>query len=103
MSDSTSKPTFKGSCHCGFVTYQAAVDPSNRKAHRCNCTWCHKQVFTMLEVARDDFQLLTPGSLQELSNYNPKQLGINRYFCKSCGTHFLREVGLLHCPSTCSN
>jgi hypothetical protein len=94
MADSTGKQTFKGSCHCGFITYTVAVDPAKRKATRCNCTWCQKPVFTNLDAEKDDFKLLTPGSWDEVSNYNPKKLGVNRWFCSQCGTHFLREVGL---------
>ena len=30
----------QGSCHCGYVTYEAEVDPNS--VHICNCTDCQK-------------------------------------------------------------
>lgn len=92
---SNDKPTFKGSCHCGFVTYTVAIDPSNRDAGRCNCTWCQKPgCYTNLTVAPEDFTLLTPSSKEEMADYNPKNLGIHRRFCSTCGTHVLRDVSI---------
>jgi hypothetical protein len=93
MATSTEKSTFKGSCHCGVVTYTVAVDGSKREAFRCNCTWCQKHCYTNLDANREDFTLLTPSSFDEVASYNPKGSGINRWFCNKCGTHFLREVG----------
>lgn len=91
---SSDKPTFKGSCHCGFVTYTVAIDPSNRKAGRCNCTWCQKPGYTNLSVSPEDFTLLTPSSKEEMGDYNPKGNNHHRRFCPTCATHVLREVSV---------
>lgn len=102
MSDSTSKPTFKGSCLCRAITYEIAIEPTNRKATRCNCAAaCQKSSYTNLEVAKDDFKLLTPSAWDKVANYKTAKVGINRYFCATCGTHVLREVCLLPRPVAC--
>lgn len=94
MAATTGKATFKGSCHCGFVSYTVALDPNMRTASRCNCTWCTKPCFTNVQATREAFTLISPSSLDELSNYNPKGSGVKRLFCAQCGTHVLREVSL---------
>ena len=95
----TGKQTFKGGCHCRFVTYEVSFDPSDRTALRCNCTFCQKPGITNLSVSPEDFKLVSPSSKEEMSNYRPKKgnQDINRYFCGTCGTHIYREVGNSYC------
>jgi hypothetical protein len=87
------KKTFKGSCHCGLISYSVKVALSNPPvASRCNCTNCQKTGFTGLALdSIEDFELETPKSLTDLADY---QLGsnstIHRYSCPKCGVHVFR-------------
>ena len=90
MSDSTEQPTkqtFTGSCHCGFIRYQAAISlpssPTQPTAGRCNCTTCLKSGFTGIQIPFEDFTLLSPASKDQLSDYHRSNL--HKYFCKTCG------------------
>jgi hypothetical protein len=84
-----SKRTFTGSCHCGFVRYEAALSspspPGPHVASRCNCTICLKTGYTGFHLAPDDFTLRSPASFDELSDYQFRSKDIHRYFCKTCG------------------
>ncbi|ETN42094.1 uncharacterized protein HMPREF1541_04033 [Cyphellophora europaea CBS 101466] len=94
----TSKKSFKGSCHCGFITYTLAWDTASDgdpKVFRCNCTWCQKPGYNILKLENpEDFQLLTPASKDEMGDYAPRKAEVDghRYFCKTCGTHIYREA-----------
>ncbi|KIW32510.1 uncharacterized protein PV07_04047 [Cladophialophora immunda] len=86
------KKTFKGSCHCGFIKYEAALaltDPPT--AGRCNCTICVKQGFTGIRLPREDFTLLSPASLSEARDYQFRSPDIHKYFCGTCGIHVCGE------------
>src|SRR5437016_251512 len=90
-STSPSKQTFTGSCHCGFVRYEAALSPPSSPgphvANRCNCTVCLKTGFTGVGVSPDDFTLRSPASLDQLSDYQFNSKDVHKYFCKTCGVH----------------
>lgn len=83
---------FKGSCHCGFITYNVRFSPKDHlMAARCNCTVCEKPGYTSLTVEPTDFELLTPSSKSELPDYQPRSKDIHRYFCNKCGVHIYGE------------
>lgn len=93
---STTPQKLTGSCHCGFIKYRVTValtDPPT--AGRCNCTICVKQGFTGIQLPnrRDDFELLSPSSFGEMSDYQtPRSEGkIHKYFCGRCGVHVVGE------------
>jgi hypothetical protein len=89
------KQTFTGSCHCGFVKYKAALPVTDPPvANRCNCTICLKQGFTGVDVAPDEFTLISPQSLDEVKDYwryQEKSKDIHKYFCDKCGIHFYNK------------
>lgn len=87
----TSTPTkgnFTGSCHCGFIKYQATIPMTDPLvAFRCNCTICLKQGFTGMKLDPDDFRLLSPDSLDQVKEYQMKSKDVHKYFCDRCGIH----------------
>lgn len=93
MSETTkpsNRQTFKGSCHCGFIRYEIDYDmpspPEQPTVSRCNCTACHKSAFTSIRLSsKDDFRLLSPSSLEEVSDYQWRSKDIHKYFCSKCG------------------
>jgi hypothetical protein len=87
--------TFKGSCHCKFITYTvklSAEQLEKRTVGRCNCTVCLKAGLTGIRVPRENFTLLTPSSFAECKDYriNPAH-NIHKYFCGTCGVHVVGE------------
>jgi len=91
---SSSKKTFTGSCHCGFIKYQAAlpITPGETPvAGRCNCTICLKQGWTSLHVSPDDFELLAPASASQVKDYQMRLPTVHKYFCDKCGIHVWAE------------
>jgi hypothetical protein len=51
------KKTYHGSCHCGAVRFEAAIDLSGETS-KCNCSICTKGRFWKTMVSADDFWLL---------------------------------------------
>lgn len=71
-----SKHTYRGSCHCKAVAFEAKIDLSEGTS-KCNCTLCWKRRMWSASAAPDDFHL-TKGT-DVLSN------GENGGFCTKCG------------------
>jgi hypothetical protein len=75
------KRTYKGSCHCGRVKFEADIDLSAGTS-KCNCTSCWKKRWWATRVKPQDFRPLS--GEQELSGYKPDAAGQGG-FCKHCG------------------
>jgi hypothetical protein len=73
----------RGSCHCGAVRFQVAVDAS--KGSRCNCSICTKVAQTGGIVKPAAFALLS--GEDSLGTYEWGHKISKRYFCRSCGIH----------------
>jgi hypothetical protein len=77
------KKTYRGSCHCGRVTFEAAVDLKEVGTSKCNCTFCWKRRWWATRVKTDDFRALT--GTEELTHYPRAAKGGPGGFCKHCG------------------
>ncbi len=83
-----------GSCHCGAVKYEVAVDATS--GSRCNCSICNKVGNLGAIVKPEAFKLLA--GEEHLSTYEWGAKISKRFFCKHCGIHcfargYLKEVG----------
>lgn len=85
----------KGSCHCGAVAFEAAVDLS-ADTSRCNCSICTKTRFWKAPVTADRFRVVR--GEEELTAYEFGSGTITHFFCRTCGVKpfgraYLAELG----------
>jgi hypothetical protein len=73
--------TYRGSCHCGKVSYEATTDLG--RVLECNCSHCSRKGFRLTFVGPDAFKLLSGEG--ELTEYQFNKHRIHHLFCKTCG------------------
>jgi hypothetical protein len=76
------KKTYSGSCHCGAVGFEAAIDLA-QETSRCNCSICKKMRFWKAIVMPADFRLRH--GAEALSDYRFGAERIHHRFCRHCG------------------
>jgi hypothetical protein len=81
--------TYKGSCHCGAIAYEADIDLSQGSG-KCNCTFCTKTRAWKSFVKPAAFRLQR-GAGQSKSYHKHPQAPL-KHFCSSCGV-YTHETG----------
>src|SRR5687767_5477808 len=79
---STKAKTYKGSCICGKVRFEADIDLSAGTG-KCNCTRCWKRRFWSTQVKPEAFRYR--GGEEMLSGYKAGAEKGHGGFCKGCG------------------
>ncbi len=75
--------TYKGSCHCGRIKFQAELDLAEGTG-KCNCTSCWKKRWWSIRAKPEGFVAL--GGEEHMSNFKPGQ-DKGHGGCKHCGVH----------------
>lgn len=74
--------TYKGSCICGTVRFEADIDLAAGTG-KCNCTRCWKRRWWSAKVKPEAFRSL--GGAENLSGYRGADAKGHGGFCKGCG------------------
>jgi hypothetical protein len=74
--------TYRGSCHCGNVTFEADLDLT-QPSYRCNCSICRRNRFWPAIAKPDAFRLLTGEA--GLTKYVFGTGKNHHFFCRRCG------------------
>lgn len=92
--------TYKGSCHCGAIRYEADIDLSQGTG-RCNCTFCLKARAWGTFIKPQAFRL-APDSELGIPYHKHPQAPV-KYHCARCGviTHSTGDADYMGGPFVC--
>ena len=74
--------TYRGSCHCGAVRFEADLDLA-APTYRCNCSICRRTRFWAAVATPDGFRLNAGGG--EIIEYAFNRKQNLHFFCRHCG------------------
>ena len=96
------KKTYRGSCHCGAVQFEAELDLAAGTT-RCNCGFCRKARFWMSFAKAADFRMLKGEEALSDYQYTPTKTTntpngkaepfLHLTFCKHCGVRPFTKGG----------
>lgn len=73
--------TYRGSCHCGRVAYEA--EGELKEVIECNCSHCSRKGYLLWFVHAAQFHLLQ--GKDSLATYTFNKHLIQHHFCSNCG------------------
>ena len=74
--------TYKGSCHCGAVRFEADLD-LEQPSYRCNCSICRRNRFWPAIAREGGLRVLAGQEMLTEYLFNTKKN--QHFFCKVCG------------------
>lgn len=74
---------YKGSCHCGQVSFEVEGDIDGGMS--CNCSICQRKGSILWFVPRKNLVFLTPE--ENAATYTFNKHVIQHRFCRTCGMH----------------
>ena len=74
--------TYRGSCHCGAVRFEAELDLT-QPTYRCNCSICLRTRFWAAVAREGEFRLVA--GQDKLTRYLFNTKKNEHYFCSVCG------------------
>ena len=74
--------TYKGSCHCGAIGFEADLDLS-QPTFRCNCSICRRTRFWVAVAKPEGFRLVSGEG--EMTEYLFNTRKNQHFFCRRCG------------------
>ncbi len=80
--------TYRGSCHCGAVAFEAAGELSGLEV--CNCSICTRSAYIHWYIAPERFRLLTPPDA--FTTYEFGTRVAKHHFCRRCGISPFRRA-----------
>jgi hypothetical protein len=72
---------YKGSCHCGQVTYEVELEAG--PAIECNCSICSSKGYLLWFAPRENLNILTGEDKLAIYTFGPHI--VRHHFCSACG------------------
>ena len=79
---------YKGSCHCGKVSFEA--EGEIKSALACNCSMCRRKGSLLWFVPRESLRLVSAQDAARSYTFN--RHAIKHRFCPTCGVHPYAEA-----------
>jgi hypothetical protein len=76
-------PTYRGSCHCGRVTFE--VEAEIKSVTECNCSMCKRKGALYQKAEVEQLRILSGEDALTAYKFNTETA--THYFCRSCGIH----------------